>query len=90
MNYRQLFLATGTWGDGKDWQVCSTGTSQDDNGFWGVTTNRLHGTDAVSMLPDAAHDAKLIAALMNLFFSNKQEMKKILTDAGADISFLEV
>lgn len=89
-NFTEFFKATGTYHDGKDWQVCHTGTSQDDGGEWGVTTNRLHGSDAVSMLPDAAHDAKIIAALMNLFFSNKEYIKRMLLLAGADISFLEV
>lgn len=67
---------------GDDWLICWTG--QDENGIhWNVTTNQVHASELFQFSKGAEEDARLIADLLNKYYSNEKPMIDIKNEAQA-------
>ena len=61
--------------DNENWWICRTGTY--GNGDWNVVTNHIHGSDVPDLVRNADTCAKLIARLLNWYYSDKSNEKII-------------
>lgn len=73
---------------GDDWLICWTG--QDEKGVhWNVTTNQVHASELFRFSKGAEEDARLIADLLNKYYSNEKPTESLdnLLEVVIDESF---
>lgn len=73
---------------GDDWLICWTG--QDENGIhWNVTTNQVHASELFQFSKGAEEDARLIADLLNKYYSTEKPTESLdnLLNVVIDESF---
>ncbi len=77
MTINDLFIAVPRE-DGEDWWICTTGAY--GNTSWHVTTNHIHGSDIPSLVRYADTCARLIAQLLNWYYSDEENNRKIIEE----------